>query len=204
MVVDKAKVTVTKSNVPTVQKSQRYIDHEEIEDDLNISEPMQEFVYKKLSERINDAIEFVEVPTKKIKKDKHKVVEEVTGGVRLLNDTDIIQDKDYLDVEPLQNELIGQSVTRKPTIKRRIIEPDELGKDEKLKLCVIEGDEIIQQTETKSWKPKKVRPEKVFNYREKKSVLYLQEPQNEFTALRKKNNWTENKIANFYKNQKKS
>lgn len=165
---------------------------------------MQDFVYKKMSERINESIEFVEVPTKKKKKDKHIAVEEVIGGVRLLNDTDIIQNIDYFDDERFQTELISQAVTRKPKIKRRIIEPDGLGEDEKIKLSVMEGDEILQQKETKAWKPKKVRPEKVFNYREKKSVLYLQEPQNEFTALRKKNNWTESKIANFYKKQKKS
>lgn len=203
MPVDKAKVTVTKSNAPTAPKSERYVDHDEIEEDLKISKPMQDFVYKKMSKRINESIEFVEVSTIKKNKHKHKAVEEAIRGVRLLNDTDIIQHIDLGD-ERLQTELIGKAVTKKPKIKRRIIEPDELREDKKLKLAVIEGDDILQQTETKAWKLKKIRPKKVFNYREKKSVLYLQEPQNEFTALRKKNNWNENKIANFHKNQKKS
>lgn len=197
-------MTEIKSTSPTAQNSQRYIDHEDIEEDLKISQPMQDFVYKKLSKRINESIEFVEVLTKKKNKDKHKAVDEAAGGVRLLNDTDIIQRIDYLDDERLQTELIGQVAPKKPMIKRRIIEPDELAEDEKLKLSVIEGDKILQQTETKAWKPKKNRPDKVFYYREKKSVSYLQEPQNEFTALRKKNNWTESKIANFHLNQKKS
>lgn len=165
---------------------------------------MQDFVYKKLSERINESIEFVEVSTKMKNKDKHKIVEEAVTGVRLLNDTDLIQHIDYyLNDERLQTELIRQAATKKPEIKRRIIEPDELREDEKLKLSVMEGDEILQQTETMAWKPKKIRYGKIFNYREKKSVLYLQEPQNEFTALRKKNNWTECKIANFPQNKKK-
>lgn len=204
MVIEKARVTEIKSISPIAQNSQRYIDHKEMEEDSKISQPKQDFVYKKLSKRINESIEFVEVLTQKKNKDKHKAVEEAVAGVRLLNDTDIIQRIDYyLDDERLQTELIVQAATKKPKIKRRIIEPDGLVEDEKLKLSVIEGVKILQQTETKAWKPKKNRPHKVFYYREKKSVLYLQEPQNEFTALRKKNNWTESKIENFHLNQTK-
>lgn len=203
--VDKAKVTITKSNAQTAPKSQRYIDDDEIEDNSKISKPLQDFFYKKMSKRIKNTIEFVEVNKKKKKKKKNKgnqiANEEAVRGIRLLNDTYIDY---YLDDERLQTDLIGPANIKKPKIKRRIIEPDELGEDEKLKLSLIEGDEILQQTETKVWKPKKIRYEKVFIYREKKSILYLQEPQNEFTALRKKNNWNESKIANFHKNQKKN
>lgn len=178
-------------NAPNV--SQRYIDRDNtIENAFEIS---KDSIYKKLSKRINGTIEFVECSTKN--KDKLKAVEAATEGVRLFNDTDIIKHIDYFG-----DELIGQGVAKKPKIKRRIIEPDELREVDKLKLSVIEGEQILQQMETKAWKPKKIRAKKVFNYREKKSVFYLQEPENEFTARRRKNNWTECKIANFHKNRK--
>lgn len=179
-------------------KSQRYIEHNEIETDLNIPKSMQDFVYKKMSKKIDDSIEFVEVTTKKSKKRKTDHVD--LGCVRLLNDTEPINS---IDFTPEVNE---ESAVAKPVeIKRRIIEPDKYSDEEKLKLASVEGESILQQTETKNWKPKKERPNKLFKYREKNKILYAIEPENEFTALRKKNNWCESKIAKFpWKNHAKN
>lgn len=151
---------------------------------------MQDFVYKKMSNKINNSIEFVEVSSKKSK--KKKAEQDELGCVRLLSDTDPITAIDFVP------EVVDRPVDcKKPEIKRRIVEPDEYNDEEKLKLASIDSDSILQQTETKNWKPKKVKPNKLFKYREKNSILYAIEPENEFSALRKKNNWCESKIAKF-------
>lgn len=177
-------------NPGTKLKSQRKIDHEEIESDLNVPKSMQDFVYKKMSKKIEDSIEFVEVSTKKSK--KRKEGKDQIGSVRLLSDTDPITKIDFVPEVvdgPIQN--------KKLEVKRRIVEPDEYNDEEKFRMASIDGESILQQTETKNWKPKKIKPNKLFKYREKNAVLYAIEPENEFTALRKKNNWCESKISKF-------
>ncbi|XP_055322699.1 uncharacterized protein LOC129578336 [Sitodiplosis mosellana] len=185
-----------KTSVTTL-KSQRYIEHDESESDLNVPKSMQDFVYKKMSKKINDSIEFVEVSTKKSK--KRKSAQDEIGCVRLLSDTDPIT---AIDFQPEINDKPVEG--KKLEVKRRIVEPDVYNDEEKVKMVSIDGESILQQTETKSWKPKKVKPNKLFKYREKNAVLYAIEPKNEFTALRKKNNWCESKIAKFpWKNHAK-
>lgn len=153
-----------------------------------------------MSKKIDESIEFVEISTKKIK--KRKIAQDVSSSccVRLLSDTDPIISIDFVpevNVKPVEG--------RKPEIKRRIVEPDEYNDEEKLKLASIDSQSILQQTETKNWKPKKVKSNKLFKYRERNSILYSIEPENEFTTLRKKNNWCESKIAKFpWKNHAKN
>lgn len=149
-----------------------------------------------MSKRIAESIEFVDVSSKKHKKSK-KI--DNNCSVRLLKDTDPITKIDLIpeDLIPIKVEKIE--------VKRRTIEPDSHDNDAKIKASAIDGESILQQTETKSWKSKKLKPNKMFNYREKKSVLYLIEPANEFSRERKKNNWNESKIANFpWKDHKKT
>lgn len=178
--------SLRKSQTP---KSQRGID-------LNVPISMQDFFYKKMSKKINNSIEFVEVSSKKSK--KKKAIQDEIGCVRLLRDTDPIKAIDFLP------EVVDRPFEdRKPELKRRIVEPDNYSDEEKLKLALIDSESIIQQTE--SWKPKKVKSNKLFKYREKNSILYAIEPENEFSALRKKNNWCESKIAKFpWKKQAKN
>lgn len=181
---------IKSSTTAQTLKSQRYIEHDEIESDLNVPKSMQDFIYKKMSKKINNSIEFVEVSSKKSK--KKKATQDELGCVRLLSDTDPITSIDFVP------EVIDPPMeAKKPKIKRRIVEPDEYNDEEKLKLASIDSDSVLQQTETKSWKPKKVKPNKLFKYREKNSILYAIEPENEFTSLRKKNNWSESKISKF-------
>lgn len=178
-------------------KSQRYIEHDEIESDLNVPKSMQDFVYKKMSKKIEESIEFVEVSTKKSKKRKDE--QDQISGVRLLSDTDPITAIDFV---PKLSDVSIES--KKLEVKRRIIEPDEYNDEEKFKMASIDGESILQQTETKNWKQKEVKPNKLFKYREKNAVLYAIDPENEFSALRKKNNWCESRIAKFpWKNHAK-
>lgn len=150
-----------------------------------------------MSKKIEDSIEFVEVSTKKSK--KRKDGQEQIGCVRLLSDTDPITAIDFVP-EVTDGPIAG----KKLEVKRRTIEPDEYNDEEKLKMASVDGESILQQIDTKDWKPKKVKPNKLFKYREKNAVLYAIEPENEFTALRKKNNWCESKIAKFpWKNHAK-
>lgn len=175
-------------------KSERYVEYDEIESDSNVPESMQDFIYKKLSKVIDESIEFVEISTKMNK--KRKSTRDEFGCVRLLKDTGPITKIGFEPTEPVNR--------KRCEIKRRIIEPDGYDEEKKLKMASIDGESILQPTETKSWKSK-VKPNKVFNYREKKSVLYEVEARNEFTDLRKKNNWSEKKIANSpWKNHKKN
>lgn len=109
---------------------------------------MQDFVYKKMSKKINNSIEFIEVSSKKSK--KKKANQDELGCVRLLSDTDPITAIDFVP------EVVDRPVDyKKPEIKRRIVEPEEYNDEEKLKLTSIDSDSILQQTETKYGNQKK-------------------------------------------------
>lgn len=170
-------------------KSQRYIDHDEIEADLKVTKSMQDFVFKKMSKKIEDSIEFVEVPPKK--KKKKIMLPNETCCVRLLKDTEPITKIDLITEDDMRS-----VNNKKIELKRRLVEPDNYNDEEKIKLVAVDGESILKQLEIKSWKSKKSRQNKVFHYRKNKTVLHFIEPENEFSALRKKNNWDESKIAN--------
>lgn len=140
-----------------------------------------------MSKKIAESIEFVEVSSKKSKK---KNETSSLGCVRLLKGTDPITQID----ETIKSD--KSAPRQKISVTRRVVEPDGYNDETKLEMAVIEGDSILQQTEIKGWKAKKIKPNKLFKYREKNAILYEIEAENEFTALRKKNNWSEGKIAN--------
>lgn len=170
-------------------KSQRYIEHDEVETDLRVPKSTQDFVYKKMSRRIEESVEFVEFSDKKSKKKNHS--DDEMSGIRLLKDTDPITKIDLISEDDMK-----PNKGTKFELKRRIVEPDGYSQEEKIRMTVIDGESILKQTEIKGWKLKKVKPNKMFNYRAKKSIVEFIEPENEFSALRKKNNWNESKIAN--------
>lgn len=179
------------NNASQPMKSQRYVNYEDIERDFKVPKTMQDFVYKKLSKKIENSIEFVDIKYK----DKSKRHADTKACVKLLRDTDPITHVDFTDEFCTSK----HNKRKKVEIKRRIIEPDNCDEHEKLCLASISGEQVLQKDDTKAWKPKKSKSNKLFNYREKNSTLYLIEANNEFLALRKKNNWSENKIANFRK-----
>lgn len=148
---------------------------------------MQDFVYKKMSKTIENSVEFVNVPFKR------RQSKEVKAVVKLLKDTEPIK---HYKIDVMESVKINQI---KPVIKVRVIENDALTEDVKIRMACVNGDDILSRKEVNSWNERKPESQKIFYYKEKNNVLYLIEPENEFTKLRKKNNWTENKIAKFKK-----
>lgn len=196
---EKAVESALKKLEPTAEptakrlKSERYLECDDAETDLQVPKTMQDFVYKKMSKKIDESIEFVTVDKRTKRKQKE---EKCDIGVRLLSDTELITEIDILETKI---EIVKRA---KPKIQRRIIEEDNETEKEKLRLTAIDGQSILKQTEIKHWKPRKIRPNKLFMYREKNAKLFLIEPENEFSKLRKKNNWSENKISTFHRKTK--
>uniref|UniRef100_A0A1I8NDX5 Protein CUSTOS n=1 Tax=Musca domestica TaxID=7370 RepID=A0A1I8NDX5_MUSDO len=169
-------------------KSQRYLADEEdaTGTDFNLPESMQKHMAKKFHDILKQTYEFCEV-NNAIGEKKSKA----KSRVRLLNGFE-----DY--VKPYEEfEYETKGPTRKPEIKRRCIEnnsPD----DECLKQLAISGNDILSGKETKSWAKKKERKDKVFHYRlGANDICHAKEVINEFTPIRRKNHWSENKIKDF-------
>lgn len=172
------------------QKSQRYLDMEEIEADLVVPTTMQEFLYQKLSKKIDDSVDYIDVKEKSSKK-KEKT-KKVTC-VKLLKDTEPIK---YLDVvEGDAADWVKPTKRMKLEVKRKIIEPDLYDENEKLRMASVDGWQILEKADTKAWKPRKNVEKKLFQYKQKNAALHFIERENEFSAARRKNNWDESKIA---------
>lgn len=145
-------------------------------------------MHKKLNQILEKRIEFVEIASS---------VEEVpsednTSMVRLFRDSAPI----VLDAEP-SNTGTEAHVKQKRLKKRKrrlAIEDDDQNEADKLAASVVSKEDIQQEVST--WKEKS-KPHKHFEYVAHKITkqLHLKEPDNEFTQMRKKNNWSENKIA---------
>lgn len=158
-------------------------DAEEVDKELPVTESMQKFMSKKLSDLVAKQTYFVEeTPTKKVSESPND------SGIRLLKDSHV-----YVKEENIGNEQI--KVPRAPKRKKKRKICDELTEDEKIQQSVICPDAILNQEDIRHWNTK--TKGKIFHYMEKKSKLYLQEPENEFTQIRKKNNWDESKIAKY-------
>lgn len=161
---------------------------------MHVPKSMQDFVYKKLSMKIADSVDFVEIEgSKKKKKQKQKDKSEVGPLVRLLKDTEPIK---YLDVtEGDAVDWVKPAKCTKLDIKRKVIEPDKIDESEKIRAAVVEGADILAKRDTKAWNTKKSDKKKIFEYKERKSTLHLVEEDNEFSKLRRKNNWDDSKIS---------
>lgn len=164
--------------------SQRYLNVAEPETILLVNESMQNFVYKKMSKMIEDSVEFVDVKSSKSKKRKSEAV----PVIKLLKDTEPI------NLEAGEYEYPAPKQV-KPTICRREIEPDALNDVEKIQVATISADQVTKSTA--AWRDHTKKDKNLFKYKEKKSSLYFIEPENEFSKMRKKNNWSESKIRNY-------
>ncbi|XP_063708569.1 uncharacterized protein LOC134837156 [Culicoides brevitarsis] len=186
----------TRGEKPELPKSNRYIENnEEVlwKSDINITESMKKYCGQKFSEMVSKMVEFVDVEENVAKKSKKRKNE---GGVRLLKGAPIIDlNKDSLPDLP---EMLNKPLD----VKRRQIEKDSLSETDKIKEATISSDVILSEKTTKHFKNRQ-KP-KVYEYKTKKGVSYLKEPDNEFTALRKKNNWSESKIKETHEKIKKS
>lgn len=140
-------------------------------------------IYNKLSEIIDDQVEFVVEKSKMRRKNNNKVEEDpAVDCMRLLRESD--EPVKFLDApdEPENR--------KKVAIKRRITEPEV---DEAAKIQASAVDEKLIESEVKNW-TSKVKP--TTDYKVIKGVGYIRDIPNEFTKLRNKNSWSENKIKN--------
>lgn len=174
----------TATEAKIVPASQRNIALEDHDADLKVTESMQNFVYKKLSKLIDESVEFVDVGPPKTK--RRKVATDAT--VKLLRDTQPID----LDAVEVELDVLNQV---RPVIARRTVEPDTVSEEERIKASAIDINQVTASTQ--HWKEKKGKDRKLFKYKEKNAALYQIDTTNEFTKLRKKNNWCETKIAKF-------
>lgn len=171
----------------TTPKSQRYLPstdtHYDDAIDILVPESMQNFIHKKLSQIIDKETEFINVsnsclPLKDI---------ETISNVRLFSDT--------VECIDINMPFAESNQQRYPIINRRKIIDEDLNVTHKIRLqqSAVTFDGI--QNEIKHWKEKKSSAKRLYEYRMKKGIFYLIEPDNEFTKMRKKNNWSESKIA---------
>ena len=170
-------------------KSQRFIESEESDSELTIPAAMQASVYQRLSKMIEKSVEFVAVSSKAAGNQLE------AADIKLLRDTEPIR---MIESEP-SGFVVKQ---KKPKIKRRRLEDDDLDEKEKLRQACVTGEAVLSQEDVKALQIKKEKADKIFKYKSKKGVLYEIEPENEFSKLRKRNNWSEKKIAQSVRKQK--
>ncbi|XP_055609760.1 uncharacterized protein LOC129756778 [Uranotaenia lowii] len=179
---------------PTLErpKSNRYLDEAEnvFQSDINVTDSMKAFIGKKLSGLINSRVEFVETESKNHKRSKFS---NKKPSVKLLRGFD-----QYIKF-PLVEETLSQSVTKKPIIKRSI-EEDPRDEKSKLKSVVVDKNFLECPTYEKCYKQSKSIS---YNYKQVGVDLQFQEPVNEFTDLKRSNNWDESSIRNFKRNKHK-
>jgi len=174
------------------KKSQRYLDTNNKDNELNISDGMKKFVSKKLTKLIEDQICFVEIQTPEIKNlSKPEINEEI--GIRLFSDSDSYLKIDNEDEN--YQEILNNQMKKRKAIKRQKNDPleNDLSEVEKCKAASIEVEYLLSGEETKQWR--KEHRNKEYKYKSIKNKLHFIEPVNEFTKCRKKNNWDESKIS---------
>ncbi|XP_013115090.1 uncharacterized protein LOC106092718 [Stomoxys calcitrans] len=198
MFKDKSKINAkeidkhTSVKNPDLLKSQRYLldDDDDNGQDFNLPETMQKHMAKKLSEILENTYEFGDFASEsECTKTKSK------SRVKLLKG-DVNYVKSY---EEFEYETKGPD--KKPEIKRRCVDKTEssvLNDNHQLKKIAIDGNDILAGNEVKFWAVKKERKDRIFHYREgANGVAHAKETINEFTALRRKNNWNESKIKDY-------
>lgn len=174
-------------------KSQRNaspVDEHRNADDLSVPESMQKFIATKMSEIIARQIEFVDVPKRTATADQTGTL----SAVRLLRGSNhLVGLIDEWSL--LADETVARPKQRKPTIKRRQIESLNMNANDRINACAVTMDDVCR--ETADWHRKEStvkRNRRHFEYKSIDGQCYLIEPETEFTKLRKKNNWSENKI----------
>ncbi|XP_055690403.1 uncharacterized protein LOC129793911 isoform X2 [Lutzomyia longipalpis] len=168
------------------RKSQRFLpEPEEVDRELPVTDSMKKFMSKKLSDLVAEKICFTEESTT----DKKSPKEDAEGGgIKLLRGfSEYVAEEDVPEVK----------VERPKPPKRRKNQKnsEEISEEEKIQQSCISPDQILNQDATKGWSTKTKRLP--YQYRKKNNKLHLEEPQNDFTELRRKNNWDESKIAKY-------
>ncbi|XP_059612383.1 uncharacterized protein LOC132258876 [Phlebotomus argentipes] len=171
------------SNGKCAQKSERYLpEADEIDKELIVTESMKKFMSRKLSDLVAKKTCFVdEVSNAPGTSDLD------LSGIRLLKDSQEF-------IKETSNPREEEISIKKPQRKKRK-RTDEPSEEEKIQQSSVSPDLILSQSDIKHWTPK--RRGKVYHYQKKNHKLYLQEPENEFSNLRRKNNWDESKICKY-------
>lgn len=170
--------TKEKPNVAAL-KSQRNLEAEEnvFQSEVNVSETMKKFIGNKLSKLIEDQVEFVELSG------KEEIEDQKVDALRLLRGSKEV-------VKLLGNSDFVETRSKVPIKRRNIDSEVGPGYSEKIQRSAINSAAIMEETKAWTNKPK----HRTFEYKNKKGIGYLKEPQNEFTQTRNKNNWSESKI----------
>ncbi|EDW66192.1 uncharacterized protein [Drosophila virilis] len=184
-----------------LSKSERFLAEQDAgpASDLQVSPEMQTHLWQKLSTIIQNQIEYcaTEQPSKSGPLDEKKTA--------WYSRVKLVADADCYVVDDIEPELIPQ---RKPTIRRRQLEGEELDKpttSAALASVAVSGDSILNGQDVLNWAPRRCRKDKLFEYKacdELGHKLLAIDATNEFTAQRRKNNWNETKISQRFQNKK--
>lgn len=164
-----------------ILKSQRHVteDNEHI-DDLLIPEEVQ--VSKKLAKIIENRVEFVDVHGND--ESEHRT-DNTVEQIKLLGN--VVLNIDWTDGETANCKRKKQEIK-----KRKLPDVDDTKTDsDRIRESVIGLEDVSK--EVGNWKSRSKGV--VYEYREKNGKLFEVEPTTEFSALRKRNNWTENRIS---------
>lgn len=150
---------------------------------MDSAAPCQDYVATQLANIIGDNVQFVDP----VQNENQDVPEDVSYGIRLFTNSMVPL------VVAANDDII------RPTIKAKKRKATTSTEDEASKIasCVVEPAFIIDQIELRGWhyNPKR-QHRKLDKYNLRKGVLYpVTEEINEFTELRKKNNWDTKKIC---------
>lgn len=191
------------------RKSQRYLDVDErLENDMQVTASMQTYMHKKLHEILEQRIEFVDqtdTTAAKISSNQHEPDNAATteSSMRLFSDSaePFVLRQDAATDEGVDGDVVEQSAQpsvrqKRPKIrKRKVLIDDEVdvSEAEKLQQATVSTDDL--KHEVSAWKQRS-KPDRLIEYKEHASkILYRVEPDTEFTAKRKRNNWSDGKIA---------
>lgn len=185
--------------ISVTAKSNRKVE-EPIKEDIQVTPSMQNYVAKKLSNLIENKVQFVEIEAAETEQQLTLPEDNDYDGIRLFSNS----------ITPLCSLLSTDepqpgSQTKKPTRKRKSRVRDT-SPDETIKISesVIDPAYILDQVEVRGWHHNETRLNKrVDCYNLRNGQLYPVEPCNEFSKLKKKNNWEYKKIQQAV-HQKKS
>lgn len=189
-------------------RSQRYLDEDELDSstwfwqDAIVTPASQEILAKKFTKLLEQIYECSDIsPMQNVsnicneKLNKPKEIKLLSNANCYLKDE---MDNSFKTIKE-------KSPRKRFELKRRVIDDEEdVNKEEVFKQLAVEGSDILKGLETRNWAEKKPRKDKVFYYKldENDGILKEVPPENEFTALRLKNNWDESKIAEYKKRSK--
>lgn len=146
---------------------------------------------KKLSTLIDEKVQFVDAKTKAVAVPEDEDNDSGGFGIRLFsNSAAPVTILDHQEETPQP-----KKTTKKINWTPRIREPSPDGKT-KIRDSVVDASHILDQVEVKSWHKNEERLiKKVDLYNLRNGNLFPVDATNEFTKLRKKNNWDFKKIS---------